>query len=251
MATTQQDANQYIFQDGQWIKVGKTKLVTVQEAGPAPTVAASKQIYLSVYTTALEVCFCRVHLFNFDLTDIGSKVFLYRKRNNKRRGHKAIWNHPLDYTVATQTGKNIMGCGYGILAGITDVKGNTWLGLNTYQIANGHNGFIQTEWELTETDINNGYIDINLSEMAIDLLMPGYSTDASWEEAAANTHLKFMGQGTFKFDIVDKEGKQVTCAYNKLHLTWYGVLYEFDNITTHKLGEKYFITIDSLNPVVC
>ena len=95
MATTQQDANQYIFQDGQWIKVGKTKLVTVQEAGPAPTGAASKQIYLTTYALPMSgpndlarLRICRVNLGNFDASDVGSKIWLYRKRRGNTQNLK-------------------------------------------------------------------------------------------------------------------------------------------------------------------
>ena len=256
MATTQQDANQYIFQDGQWIKVGKTKLVTVQEAGPVPTVAASKQIYLTTYALPMSgpgdtvrLRICRVNLVNFDASDVGSKIWLYRKRRGNTQNLKKDWNHPLDYTIASQVGKNIAGLGYGVkagkCAGMDDTGMNvTWLPLNSYQIANGHNGFAQTEWILTTEDINNGYKDINISELLIDLLCYSPKNNYnSWDEIVSGT-FKIAGTGVFKFNVVDYLGTQLTYASDAIYIDLAGGRFNadaFKNISNDKYQNKYMV----------
>lgn len=215
-----QTASEYIYQDGQWIKVGKSLAVAQSSSGGGSSTDSIKHIYLTTHSvsvpgvdTSWSVRFLRVNLVNFDDSDIGNKIFLYRKSRHKGSNYRKNWNHPLDYTVAVQNGKNIAGYGYGCRAGKRAGEENgviiNWLPLNEYQITNGHNGFAQTEWELTTEDINNGYKDINISEMVIDLLGYGRWTNAysSWTEVS---QFKLACTGVFKLDVVDSSGKQIT-----------------------------------------
>lgn len=244
---------QYIYKNGQFRKTSG--------GGGGSSTGNIKHIYLTTHSVDGDIVdgrmcairILRVNLVNFDVSDVGNKIFLYRKSRHQGSNYRKAWNHPLDYTVAVQNGKNIAGYGYGCRAGKYAGTENgvsiNWLPLNEYQIANGHNGFAQTEWELTAEDINNGYKDINISEMVIDLLGYGRWTNAysSWTET---TEFKLACTGVFKLDAVDSSGKQITYS-NEAALIDIGInqsrgVQEFyTSIANNRYQGKYAVSADS------
>lgn len=180
--------------------------------------------------------YCRVNLVNFTEEDIGSKIYLFRKKRNntkfkyvgdtsdiKTKNYNRYYKHPKHWSAVT--GKdNIQGFGYGLIADTKDSTGY-WPALNTYQQMNRTNGFIETEWELTAADIANGYKDINISKMMVNLFVPNNTNDSGWiTDLTVDDHTKLFrpktafSNTTFIFNIFNSNNEQITFDSQKLKL---------------------------------
>ena len=114
-----------------------------------------------------------VYLNGFGSEDIGSKIYLYkstRGRMNTRRGY----SHPAN--LAKNDGK-IAGMGYGILAGKNRDSSSTFPELPTWM---KNNGLVQTEWTITQSHINTGYIEIPIYKDWNALICPNTDATPLW-----------------------------------------------------------------------
>lgn len=119
----------------------------------------------------------RLKLINFTEDDIGKSIYLYRVPNSGH-GH---FTHPTDYSKPDDLAVT-MGMGYANTAGQAICIGGEWISwapLQDWQKADGQRGYIQTEWILTSENIKNGYLDISMGKLVVNLLCPADYDDFS------------------------------------------------------------------------
>lgn len=106
----------------------------------------------------------RIKLINFTEDDIGGKIYLYRKSrtSNIGAGKKKGYFHPLNWNV-DDSHANVRRFGYGVLANTEQRGGGHNVVFTRPDVPDWmpHDGYIPTEFTLTEQDISKGYININ------------------------------------------------------------------------------------------
>lgn len=122
---------------------------------------------------------CRLYLKNFTADDIGTYIHLYRRSFQKHTTNNNIYDipgqsrpmrfvHPINYDNETIT--NIAKFGYGNISGDAISNTDKFWGNVPYWMP--HNGFIRTEYIITEEHISQGYMDINIGREFLCLLRP-------------------------------------------------------------------------------
>lgn len=110
--------------------------------------------------------YLRINLHNFDITDVGKTINLevYTKKNQKLRKIKR-WIHPIN---CGETGP-YRGLGY------KNVASSILYG-EAMPVADWmpNEGLSRTEWEITNSDIQNGYKEIDLGYWLLDIVNPDY-----------------------------------------------------------------------------
>lgn len=110
--------------------------------------------------------YLRINLHNFDITDVGKTINLevYTKKSQKLRKIKR-WIHPIN---CGDTGP-YRGLGYKNVA-------SSILHGEAMPVADWmpNEGLSRTEWEITNSDIQNGYKEIDLGYWLLDIVNPDY-----------------------------------------------------------------------------
>ena len=94
-----------------------------------------------------------VYLNGFGSEDVGSKVYLYKSTKGKPFSRQG-YSHPAN--LAKNDGE-IAGMGYGVFAGKRRDENTVFPELPTWM---HNNGLIQTEWTITQSQIDVGFIQI-------------------------------------------------------------------------------------------
>lgn len=97
----------------------------------------------------------KILLYGFDKNDVGGKICLMR---TKRKGNKG-YSHPAN--LVEKDGSN-MGLGYAIVAGKKPGAGGHFEYFPEVPSWMPNNGFVQTEWTVTDDILKKGYIEIPL-----------------------------------------------------------------------------------------
>lgn len=111
----------------------------------------------------------RVHLKNFNDSDVNSYLFLYRRSRNCRPGRPVKQMHPVDYSEDEKTAYSFRYMGYGVIANAKIPDQDRYRpGVPEWM---PHQGKLKTKWQLNATDIQRGYKDIDIGKEFVSLFM--------------------------------------------------------------------------------
>ena len=170
-----------------------------EEDASGPLDGNAKEITMSLAENGYKII---VNLHNFNSSDVGNKIYLYRTCRRKKKGYK----HPSDYTsfdIDTEIGDgSITGYGYGTVAGNPRNSSHSifYPGVPSWMV---HKGFIQTEWIITQEMVDAGYFEIDWRYEWTPLAL--YNQDSGkWSEVygTGRTISKLHGAIKFKFGYV-------------------------------------------------
>lgn len=166
-----------------------------------PAQSAAKSLKLNIYNKA-GVRMLRIYLNNFSSDDIGNQIWLYRKAP-KYSGRTLGYAHPGD---PDRLLSDIDPIGYGRIKRANKPLRGTQASLIpslTYSFM-PHNGYLKTEWTISAADITNGYVEINLSNELLSLLVPyTLETLTASRDATVNDKLRMIGKTQwFKYAYV-------------------------------------------------
>ena len=168
--------------------------------------------------------FLRLNLINFNSTDVGSYIYLYNKSlGNKRKRiakgffatRKMTYKHPSNWN---SNNTKIAKLGYGFFAN-KPMKFNSrwyeWQSVPSFMI---HNGYVQTEYEITEQHINQGYMDIDVGREFLQLLAPDLTDDNSFDgdKIVFSNKIATFGQTQFIAFYQIKDGVIKTYPKNSI-----------------------------------
>lgn len=187
----------------------------------------------------------RIHLRNFTESDIGTYICLYKnprksKRKKVRQGQEERrirrnkgFKHPNNYDTAHNENKY----GYISIAGLM-AEGYPYKNTPYFM---AHNGAVQTEYEITEEHITQGYMDIDISNEYLSLLSPNVR-DASnrvYGEWVFNTTLCIQSNGQFITYMQVDKNKNIICSPINM-------LYLFKNRYHDGINDFYFIDYNGI-----
>lgn len=163
------------------------KRIEALEQGGGGSSGNHKTIFVELLPSIIgintEKCFrssLRLNLVNFGEEDIGSFIYLYRKSFGNKKNEIIItdtkynktrlmaYKHPKNWDSEAT---NIAGLGYGVIAGRSCpmADGDKYAPVPEYMY---HNGFVQTEYEITREHVEQKYMDIDVGKEFISFLMP-------------------------------------------------------------------------------
>lgn len=197
----------------------------------------------------------RLNLINFDSSDVGSYIYLYNKslgNKQKKNGRaffttrKMTYKHPTNWDSETT---NIAKLGYGVFANKRMKYQGDWIwdDVPTFMY---HNGYVQTEYEITEQHINQGYMDIDVGKEFLQLLIPYVNDGNNYDDnkIVFGGRVATFGKTQFITYYQIKNGK-IAC-YPKNSLVAYpqgrGDLYDFlgvDDDGDYRLKQTFTIKI--------
>lgn len=216
------------------VDFGATEYVWKEISGGSSTGASNKTILFEMMPSELQYLpwddedkvghfkgKLRLRLINFNDSDVGSYLFLYNKAKS-RRGKKYIeeigdnrsyrirstFKHPENYDSQKT---NIRKLGFGVIAGkkvMSDVTRYT--SVPTWM---PHNGYVQTEYEITQEHIEQGYMDIDIGKEFLSLLAPKVE-DANLvdEQYIFKDLVTIYGDGTQWITFYQIKDGQIACV---------------------------------------
>ena len=146
---------------GAYQKISKMNVFRSGKGGSGKFITISKRLEpINIDDTTYYFQFLRLNLIGFTNADVGKKIFLYKIK--VRNPERLV--HPRDCFDTTHTNIAQLGCG------VFYYKPNEeYIYNSTYQT---NEGLAQTEWTITNQNIINGYLEINLSQWIVNLLFP-------------------------------------------------------------------------------
>ena len=186
----------------------------------------------------------RIHLRNFTESDIGTYLYLYKNpRQSKRKRiidgqdkYRIIRNkgfrHPNNYDTEKNRNK------YGYVSIATLMAKGYPLRPTPYFMA--HNGAVQTEYEITEEHIAQGFMDIDISIEYLSLLRPNVDDNGNLNLANNWDFLsscRIQSRGQFITYMQVDNNKNIICSPINM-------LYLYTNRQFDSVNEFYFIDYD-------
>lgn len=171
----------------------------------------------------------RINLINFTEDNVGNYIYLYRKSKSSNSGgdKKKSYIHPMNYDFVPVEGQryNKM-MGYGSIAGTRQkfLYNNQYYYYQRPEVPDWmpQNGYIQTEWEITPEDIEEGYIEIDASNEFLSLLtiVEPQSPTPEYEPDFSTDSLKIIGNTQcMKFGLVDENKNLITLSNDTLKIS--------------------------------
>ena len=134
----------------------------IAELGPAPYTTLEK----NPRDTVGMVYPVRVFLHGLSSEDAGAKLHVYYAVRNRQR--RTCWRHPDNYDVG---GEDSSRFGYGQIAG-AEYGGNGQYSYDAVPEWMPHDGYLVSEFSLTEEILSRGYMDIDLTTWLLPLVKP-------------------------------------------------------------------------------
>lgn len=125
----------------------------------------------------------KVNLHNFDYTDVGKVLELevYTRKSQRTRKLKR-WVHPKDPISNRVYPHWLQQIGYQAVNGqvISRMPVQEW---------QPNNGFLRTEWTISNENISDGYVEIDLSNLLLDMVNPDYYDEINHKWVPNKIHI--------------------------------------------------------------
>lgn len=155
-----------------------------------------------------------IKLINFNQSDVGKYIYLFRKSQTSNKGthQKKSYVHPSNFDSEN---KKIQKLGYAFFAGHKNFgkimpEAPSWM---------PHGGAMQTEFLITQEDINRGYIEVDLSNELLSMLLY-YNANTKEKEFGLYSNIEETIIGvnqTIKYALVNNNNIEFI-SYQKLFI---------------------------------
>lgn len=194
----------------------------------------------------------KINLINFNDSDVGKCIYLYRKAKQRIGGLRKCYKHPKDLYISYEPSERYLGytyMGYKMNAGHRMPQSDVGHTLTVYTPVPTfmpREGTIQTEWILTQEDITRGYIEIDICSEWVSLIshhdIYGVWTDLDSEKWTRVVGCRGDGNCiNIKFGLVNESGI-MECISNESVKFGIPVPYPYDDSRV-----KDILYIDDVN----
>ena len=192
--------------------------------------------------------YIRLTFRNFESSDAGKKIFLFdrvkgrchrMKTQGRKRTNNYYFKHHKNYDFSGN--RQSLCLGFALLSGHNVPDGAYGTNYSDLPYWMPNEGYLQTEWELTQEDINRGYIEMEFFNLFSPLLRD-YDNKNEWILMARDRVIRFA--------LMNDDNTQEQCYSDSLKLinaptskTWNGSCINLENDGTYNISLGYRIII--------